>query len=206
TWVASIGGTGAHGSGTGLMITGLNGSYTLEVPPVYIATDTRYVANLTTVTASLSVAVVQNATVAVTFTEQFLLNVAGGSGGTVNPSTSGWVKAGSTVNLIAQANATSSFTGWAGTGVGSYTGTVATTSITVQGPITETATFAPVYPVKSTGSSTAGEPLALGLLALLAVVGIVVGFVLFRRRPPAEPSDERPPVETVSPDDGTDPG
>jgi BNR repeat-like domain/Divergent InlB B-repeat domain len=198
SWVASVGVTGAHGPGAGLTITGLNGSYTLQVPPVYVGTDTRYVANVTTVTAVVAVPVTQNASVSVVFTEQFLLTVVGGSGGTITPGTNGWVNSGTTLTLNAQSNATSSFVGWTGTGTGSYTGTLASQSITVQGPITETATFAAVYPVKSSGSSTAGAPLALGLLILLVVVGLVVGYVLFRRRPPREVVVEAPPVEGES--------
>jgi hypothetical protein len=107
--------------------------------------------------------------------------------------------------LNAVANATSSFVGWQGTGTGSYTGSTASQTVTVQGPITETATFAPVYPVKTTGSSTAGLPLALGLLVLLVVVGLVVGYALFRRRPPRTTTDEVRPVEGEPVDDETAP-
>jgi hypothetical protein len=208
SWLASVGTTGAHGSGTGLTIAGLNGSYTVVVPPVYVGTGTRYVANATSVTASLAVSVAANQSLAVSFIEQFLVTVTNGSGGTVSasPTASGWVNAGASVTLSATpVNASFLFSNWSGTGAGSYNGTVAGTTLTVTGPITETAAFAPVYPVKSTGSSTAGEPLAFGLLALLIVVGLVVGYLVFRRRsaPPTPPTGEPSPVETDGPEDGS---
>ncbi|MCI4319798.1 MAG: hypothetical protein L3K23_06680 [Thermoplasmata archaeon] len=197
-WAATIGTTGAHGSGTGLTIAGLNGSYTVVVPPVYVGTDTRYVANVSGVTASLSVSVAANATVTVSFTEQFLVTVTSGSGGSASasPTAAGWVNAGATVTLSATpANASEVFANWTGSGTGAYTGALASTTLTVNGPVKETAAFAPVYPVKSTGSATAGEPLAFGLLAVLLVVGLLVGFLVFRRRsssPPAMHSEESP--------------
>ncbi|MCI4319794.1 MAG: hypothetical protein L3K23_06660 [Thermoplasmata archaeon] len=207
-WAATIGTTGAHGSGTGLTIAGLNGSYTVVVPPVYVGTDTRYVANVSGVTASLSVSVAANATVTVSFTEQFLVTVTSGSGGSASasPTAAGWVNAGATVTLSATpANASEVFANWTGSGTGAYTGALASTTLTVNGPVKETAAFAPVYPVKSTGSATAGEPLAFGLLAVLLVVGLLVGFLVFRRRSaPRAPSAAEPqPVEGESPEDGS---
>jgi Divergent InlB B-repeat domain len=202
SWIASVGGTGVHGTGTGLTITGLNGSYTVAIPPVYVGTGTRYVANVTSITAELAVAVVQNGSISVNFTQQFYLAVVDGIGGTATPGASAWVNAGSSVTLDAMPNATSLFVGWVGLGTGSYSGGLASQPITVLGPITETATFAPNYPVKTTGSSTSGAPLALGLLIALAVVGLVIGFVLFRRRPPREEIKAGEPVEAESWDEG----
>jgi List-Bact-rpt repeat protein len=207
-WAATVGTIGAQGSGSGLTIAGLNGSYTLVVPPVYVGTGTRYVANATSVTASLAVSVAANQSLSVSFTEQFLVTVTNGSGGTVSaiPTSGGWVNAGASVTLSATpVNASYVFSNWSGTGDGSYTGTVASTTLTVNGPITEGASFAPVYPVKSTGSATAGEPLAFGLLAVLLVVGLLIGYLVFRRRP-APPSSASSADDDRTTDGDGDPG
>ena len=59
-------------------------------------------------------------------------------GGTVSPS-SNWESQGNTVTISATQNTAWQFTGWTGTGSGSCSGTC--TSVTVNGPITETANF-----------------------------------------------------------------
>jgi Divergent InlB B-repeat domain len=63
-----------------------------------------------------------------------------GTGGTVTPA-SGWKNSGVTVSIRATASAHYSFSNWTGTGTGSFTGTTNPASITMGGPITETATF-----------------------------------------------------------------
>ncbi len=63
-----------------------------------------------------------------------------GSGGTVSPS-SNWYNAGTGVLISATPNATYNFGGWNGTGSGSYSGTQIDTSVTITGPITESASF-----------------------------------------------------------------
>ena len=62
------------------------------------------------------------------------------SDGTVSPS-SGWYLAGETWTLIAIPNFGYSLSSWTGTGAGSYSGTSSSPSITLNGPITETANF-----------------------------------------------------------------
>src|SRR6476659_8786400 len=67
-----------------------------------------------------------------------------GTGGTVKP-TSGWRSAGLAVSISAtptnNTNVSYSFGGWTGTGTGSYSGTNNPASITMNGPITENASF-----------------------------------------------------------------
>ena len=67
-----------------------------------------------------------------------------GTGGTVTPS-SGWKNAGTTVSINAtptnNTQVSYAFTGWTGTGTGSYSGTNSSASITMSGPITEMAAF-----------------------------------------------------------------
>jgi hypothetical protein len=76
----------------------------------------------------------------------YTLTMAADSGGTVTPQT-GDYEEGTVVPIAATADLGFEFTGWTGTGPGSYTGTATPASVTVNGPLTETAHFAavPVY-------------------------------------------------------------
>ena len=66
--------------------------------------------------------------------------MAHGTGGTVTPA-SGWKNSGAAVSIKAKPASGYSFTNWTGSGTGSYSGTTNPASITMGGPITETATF-----------------------------------------------------------------
>ena len=88
------------------------------------------------------------------FTTQYQLTVNGGVGGSVSPP-SGYYNASQTVTLSAVPNSGYVFSAWAGAGSGSYSGTNAGGSVTMNGPITETATFAPVTGV-TVGTSPSG--------------------------------------------------
>jgi len=68
------------------------------------------------------------------------LTMSNGTGGTVRP-TSGWRKSGANISISARPGNGYSFSGWTGTGNGSYSGLNNPASITMDGPITETATF-----------------------------------------------------------------
>ena len=74
------------------------------------------------------------------FTTQYYLTMNAGSDGTVSPS-SGWNNSGANVNISATASNGYSFSSWTGSGSGSYSGTNSATSVTMNGPITETASF-----------------------------------------------------------------
>jgi len=75
-----------------------------------------------------------------TFHHQYNLTMKVSGPGTVTPS-SGWYNAAQTVTIKATANSGHRFNSWAGSGTGSYTGTSATHTITMNAAITETATF-----------------------------------------------------------------
>ncbi len=75
------------------------------------------------------------------FTTQYFLTMTAGSGGTVSPA-SGYRNAGSSVSISATPNSGFTFTGWTGTGSGSYTGTNNPANVTMNAPITESAAFA----------------------------------------------------------------
>ncbi len=89
---------------------------------------------------SHTVAPTTNATYTANFRTQYYLTMAHGTGGTVSPA-SGWRNSGAAVSINAMPAAGYSFTNWTGSGTGSFSGTNNPASITMGGPITETATL-----------------------------------------------------------------
>ena len=192
TWGAATGPHGASGTGT-LVLSGLNGTYTVGVPMVLGATDVRYAPSGE---GSFTERVTSNISLSVVFTTQYLVSVTASAGGTATPS-SQWWNASATVSLAAVANASSTFLNWSGTGPGAYSGTSASPMVTVTGPVREVATFAPKAPVSSSGTSgVTSYALPVGLLLGLLVVGLLVGLVVGRSRQP------RPAASDTSEPDG----
>ena len=76
------------------------------------------------------------------FATQYYLTTSHGTGGTVSPA-SGWRNGGAAVSITATPASGHSFSSWTGSGTGSYTGSTNPGSITMGGPITETAAFTP---------------------------------------------------------------
>jgi len=74
------------------------------------------------------------------FTTQFFLTMNAGAGGTVSPA-SAFFNSGQVVNISATPNINFSFSGWIGSASGSFTGPNNPASVTMNGPITETANF-----------------------------------------------------------------
>ncbi len=188
TWSFSLGTLGDSGVASGLVLTGLNGSYVLTVPDVYSGTGTRYVANFT----ERSIGVTDDRTVAVTFSTQYWVGVESSTGGTATSSVAGWVNASTSVTFSAVAQAGWSFAGWTGVGSGSTTSTTENLTLSITGPTTEAASFAPTTTTTSPSTSSNpwasnALPLDLALLVGLFVVGFLVLFLLTRRRrePPA---------------------
>ncbi len=89
---------------------------------------------------SHTVAPTTNTTYTARFTTQYYLTMSHGVGGTVSPG-SGWRNSGLTVSITGTPSTGYSFSSWAGTGTGSYSGTNNPGSITMGGSITEAATF-----------------------------------------------------------------
>jgi hypothetical protein len=95
---------------------------------------------------------------------------------------SGWYLAGTQATFsvadttVATQGGNYMFTGWTGTGPESYGGTQASESITANGPTNETANWSPVENSKILGllAWTVGIATAVGLIAILVVVAIVV--------------------------------
>jgi len=89
---------------------------------------------------SHTVAPTTNTTYTATFKTQYYLIMTAGTGGRVSPA-SGWRNSGATVSIRATPANGYSFSNWTGTGTGSYSGQNNPASITMDGPITENATF-----------------------------------------------------------------
>jgi hypothetical protein len=81
-----------------------------------------------------------NTTYTATFNTQYYLTMSHGTGGRVNPG-SVWKNSGAIVSITAAPANDYSFSSWTGTGTGAYSGTNNPASVTMDGPITETATF-----------------------------------------------------------------
>jgi hypothetical protein len=106
------------------------------------ATGVRYVWTSWTGGGAIShiVAPSTNRTYTANFNTQYFLTMSHGTGGTVTPA-SAWKNSGTTVSIHATPANGYSFTTWTGSGTGSYSGTNNPASITMNGPITETASF-----------------------------------------------------------------
>ena len=74
------------------------------------------------------------------FTTQYYLTMNAGVGGTVTPA-SNWQNSNVVVNISATSSLGFSLDSWIGTGSGSYSGTNSSASVTMNGPITQTAVF-----------------------------------------------------------------
>lgn len=83
-----------------------------------------------------------NTTYTATFDTQYQLTVDGNAGGTVTPPTS-WRSPGEVVAITATPDIAYDFIGWDGVGSGSYTGPDSLATVTMNGPVTQAATFDP---------------------------------------------------------------
>jgi len=190
-----INGTSYAGVGSSIVVHGLiAGTYTATVSG---ATASNGLTKWSPVTPAVPVTVSGDGSTPVAFGKpSYWLTVGGSSGGTESPS-SGWEVAGSTLSLNATPNLGETFVNWTGTGGGNYTGNASATTVTVEAPITEFATFAPVIPAATQVTSvwSSGTTWAiLGLVGLL--VGLIVGVAVRRMR--AAPAGTSP---ITAPDD-----
>src|SRR5436305_659322 len=91
-------------------------------------------------TISHNIAPTTNKTYIANFTTQYYLTMSAGAGGSVSPG-GGWKVSGTTISIKATPATGYIFSTWTGSGTGSYTGSANPSSVTIGGPITETATF-----------------------------------------------------------------
>jgi hypothetical protein len=199
SWSVEVG-TSGFASSTGLVAVELsNGTYALELPIVAGPAGVRFLPDpmFTNVTVAGG-----PAATTVSYSTEYFVTVAASVGGSVNVS-SGWFANGTVLSIAATAaNASETFANWTGSGAGAYTGPMAAITITVAGPVFESAAFAPAtstvptHGTSSGSSSNNGLLVSIGLLVGLLVVGVVVGMLLLRRRPPSAPEpatvDEEP--------------
>ena len=96
-----------------------------------------------------------NATYAADFTTQYLLTMNAGTGGSVSPS-SNWYDSGQSVSVTATPGSGYTFSGWTGSGSGSYTGADNPASVALNGPVTQTASFSQLSqaPSVTTGAAS----------------------------------------------------
>jgi List-Bact-rpt repeat protein len=95
-----------------------------------------------------------DSTITANFTTQYYLTIIAGAGGSVAPSNN-WYNAGETPQISATPEPGRSFGSWNGSGTGSYSGSANPSTVTMSGPITETASFAliPIHVTVQTNPS-----------------------------------------------------
>src|SRR5205085_7507352 len=110
------------------------------------ATGVRYIWSKWSDSGAIShtVATTTTKTYTASFTKQYYLTMSAGAGGAVSL-TSGWKNSGTAVSITAaptnNTQISYNFNGWTGSGTGSYSGSNNPGSITMNGPITEAASF-----------------------------------------------------------------
>ena len=144
SWSVTFNG-GSHSSDTNAIVIAVpNGTYMYTVTtPVTGSSGTRY----TDFSPSGSVDVKGvNLTESVSFITQYYLtlNVSPAGSGTVSLA-SEWLNSSSVVSITATAQTGYSFSNWNGTGSGNYSGTKNPASVTMNGPVQETAIFVKAY-------------------------------------------------------------
>ncbi|MEM3581240.1 MAG: hypothetical protein QXQ64_08305 [Candidatus Bathyarchaeia archaeon] len=92
--------------------------------------------------SSGSITVTSSTTITADYTTQYYLTVVANPSSEGSVSGGGWYNAGSQVSISADAYYSYYFSSWTGSGSGSYTGTNNPATVTMNGPITETANFA----------------------------------------------------------------
>jgi Divergent InlB B-repeat domain len=201
SWSVTVNGTSYAAVGPSVAIAGLSpGAYSATVGGALSADGlTKWSPSQTTISVTVS----QNGTTDVPFGRaSYWVEVRATSGGTVAPASS-WEPAGTSLSLNASANLGDTFVNWTGTGPGSYSGNLSGTTLTVSGPVTELATFAPQSIATSTTTGIWQAPstwAVLGAVGLLA--GLVVGIAIRRLRAAPAPS---PPAAWTPPPSSSDP-
>ena len=105
-----------------------------------------------------------NSTYTANFTTQNFLTMTAGVGGAVSPQ-GGWFDTGTPVQISATPSSGNTFGGWSGNGAGNYSGQNNPATVTMNGPVTETASFGAcgytlAAPVPQTFSASGGNGIA----------------------------------------------
>jgi Divergent InlB B-repeat domain len=198
-WSVTFGGQGYSSSSQSLTIPGLAlGTYAVQLNTATSPDGlTQYSA---TATDPAAFTVKGNATVDLAYAASYWISVSAGVGGTVSPG-SGWFASGTVLYLVATTNSTYAFSGWTGTGAGNYSGSNATASLIVSGPLTEVANFAPSSSGAAAASLWQNPDTWVGLGAAGLVIGLAVGIVGARLR--TRPAGRATPSTSPAPGRGT---
>ncbi|MGI0131622.1 MAG: InlB B-repeat-containing protein [Thermoplasmata archaeon] len=141
-WHFSLNGTEYSSSTPWINVTTRSGNFSEAGYPVTSANGS---VTYDPLTLAPRISVSTGSTYTVAFTRAYQLTIGVSSGGRVSPSAgSSWQAPGTVKTISSAPNAGYVFLGWAGTGLGSYTGTFANATVTMNGPIVETANFAPL--------------------------------------------------------------
>jgi hypothetical protein len=142
-----IGGRAFSSANASFGVSGLNGTYSLEVPTVYANESnlSRFVPEVVNPTfpgAAGQIEVHGLGWINITYQPQFVVDLASVGNGTISPAPGArWVNTSTTLPLVATPLAGNRLSQWVGTGPGSENSTATSIEITVTAPLTETATF-----------------------------------------------------------------
>ena len=152
-WRVTFNGYEKSGTGSSITFYAPKGTYGYTVnSPIYNGA-VRYVAS----PISGSVTVDGEENVHVRFSREYRLTMKVSGGGRTSPPIGDhWYSPGTKVNIKATSNSGYRFSGWEGSGSGSYTGTSRSPTITINEPITETAYFTKTAKVTFSINSLSG--------------------------------------------------
>ena len=151
SWWVNLSGTKNVSTSSSISFYEFNGSYSYTIlSPINGSYGTRYSDSQSSGSITVNGA---SLTVSVSYTTQYYLSIAVSPPGTGTISqSSGWYNSQQQVSLQATANVNYQFISWAGKGPGNYSGTSGLATVTMKGPINETADFGRIYYVTFTES------------------------------------------------------
>lgn len=141
--------------------------------PIPIAPALQYVAQPSTGTLNVSS---DSVNISVHFVREALVTItwSGQGGVSVSPTNDGWHVLGTVVTFAASASTGMAFSGWVGSGNGSYSGPANPVSLAVSGPVVEEAQFTSPGSHPSSPAGSGFGPAYLGpVIVLTAVLGTV---------------------------------
>jgi hypothetical protein len=138
-WTISFNGTLYSSTGSAINVTSRSGTYPFAT---YAAVALGGAAGYAPTTVGPTATVTSGTSFPVNYTSAYQVRIAAGVGGTDSSTLTQWVAPGTVVPLNATPSSGYTFVEWSGTGTGSYSGPLATTNVTVGGPVQETAVFA----------------------------------------------------------------
>ncbi|HTW77727.1 MAG TPA: hypothetical protein VMG14_08215 [Thermoplasmata archaeon] len=147
-WSIELNGTTYASTTPWINVTARPGTYPYSVNPSTSATGS---AGYVPTAAGPTISVVTGRTYSVGFVPAYLVRAIASPGGLISinggapqSAATAWVASGSTVSLTSEISSGYSFVGWSGTGTGSYSGTSVSPTAVANGPLVESAAFAPL--------------------------------------------------------------